>query len=367
MSGQQVGYTRVSSLDQNAARQLDGMPLDRTFTDSASGRSTVRPQLEAMLAFVREGDTVVVHSMDRLARNLDDLRALVRTLTARGVRVQFVKEQLTFTGEDTAMATLLLSVMGAFAEFERSLIRERQREATPPPRQRGAYRGRGPGAERRAGRAAAAAGRRRHPEGDAGPGVRDQPRDRLSVPTRRLRSRAGQLSTMTAADRNGVGFLTAEQQRRYGRYGRYVDDPGQAQLDRYFHLDTAARELVDARRGEHNPSGSPSKSAPYGFSARSCPTPPTCRGPSRRTWPRSGASPTPGVLKQYAAREGTNRLHAGEIQHAYDYRDFADPAVQHDLIGWLEARTPDELGLEVTGQRLQADRSPAGLPGCRGA
>ena len=80
--------------------------------------------------------------MDRLARNLDDLRALVRTLTARGVRVQFTKEQLTFTGEDTAMATLLLSVMGAFAEFDRSLIRERQREGIALARQRGAYRGR---------------------------------------------------------------------------------------------------------------------------------------------------------------------------------------------------------------------------------
>jgi DNA invertase Pin-like site-specific DNA recombinase len=132
----------VSSLDQNVARQLDGIALDRTFTDSASGRSTARPQLEAMLAFVRDGDTVVVHSMDRLARNLDDLRALVRTLTGRGVRVQFVKEQLTFTGEDTAMATLLLSVMGAFAEFERSLIRERQREGITLARQRGVYRGR---------------------------------------------------------------------------------------------------------------------------------------------------------------------------------------------------------------------------------
>jgi len=83
-----------------------------------------------------------VHSRDRLARNLDDLRALVRTLTTRGVRVQFVKEQLTFTGEDTAMATLLLSVMGAFAEFERSLIWERQREGIALARKRGAYRGR---------------------------------------------------------------------------------------------------------------------------------------------------------------------------------------------------------------------------------
>ena len=74
--------------------------------------------------------------------NLDDLRALVRTLTGRGARVQFVKEQLTFTGEDTAMATLLLSVMGTFAEFERSLIRERQREGIALARKRGAYRGR---------------------------------------------------------------------------------------------------------------------------------------------------------------------------------------------------------------------------------
>ena len=142
MSGQRVGYTRVSSLDQNPDRQLDGVALDRVFTDSASGRSTARPQLEALLTFVRDGDTVLVHSMDRLARNLDDLRALVRTLTTRGVRVQFAKEQLTFTGEDTAMATLLLSVMGAFAEFERSLIRERQREGIALARQRGAYRGR---------------------------------------------------------------------------------------------------------------------------------------------------------------------------------------------------------------------------------
>ncbi len=71
---------------------------------------------------------MVVHSMDRLTRNLDDLRALVNGLTDKGVRVEFIKEGLTFTGEDSAMSKLLLSVMGAFAEFERALIRERQRE-----------------------------------------------------------------------------------------------------------------------------------------------------------------------------------------------------------------------------------------------
>ena len=124
MAGQRVGYIRVSTLDQRTDRQLDGVELDRVFTDKASGKDVERPQLDALLAFVRDGDTVVVHSMDRLARNLDDLRRLVRALTGKGVRVQFVTENLTFTGEDTAMATLLLSVMGAFAEFERALIRE---------------------------------------------------------------------------------------------------------------------------------------------------------------------------------------------------------------------------------------------------
>jgi DNA invertase Pin-like site-specific DNA recombinase len=123
-----VGYVRVSSGDQNTVRQLDGVAVERTFTDKASGKDTARPKLDELIAFVREGDTVLVHSMDRLARNLDDLRRLVRTLTSKGVRVEFVKENLTFTGEDSPMATLLLSVMGAFAEFERALILERQRE-----------------------------------------------------------------------------------------------------------------------------------------------------------------------------------------------------------------------------------------------
>jgi len=132
----------VSTLDQNTARQLDGVVVDKTFTDKASGKDVQRPQLAAMLGFVREGDVVLVHSMDRLARNLDDLRRIVRELTTKGVQVQFVTEQLTFTGEDTAMSTLLLSVMGAFAEFERSLIGERQREGIALAKQRGAYRGR---------------------------------------------------------------------------------------------------------------------------------------------------------------------------------------------------------------------------------
>jgi len=139
--GQRIGYIRVSSADQNTARQLEGVELDRVFTDHLSGKDMARPQLEAMLAFVREGDTLVVHSMDRLARNLDDLRSLVATLTKRGVRVEFIKEQLSFSGEASPMAQLLLSVMGAFAEFERSLIRERQREGISLAKAAGKYKG----------------------------------------------------------------------------------------------------------------------------------------------------------------------------------------------------------------------------------
>jgi DNA invertase Pin-like site-specific DNA recombinase len=142
MHGQRIGYVRVSSLDQNPDRQLENIAVDRIFTDHASGKDVARPQLDTLLRFAREGDTVVVHSMDRLARNLDDLRRIVQQLTARGIRIEFVKEQLTFTGEDSPMATLLLSVMGAFAEFERALIRERQREGIALAKQRGAYRGR---------------------------------------------------------------------------------------------------------------------------------------------------------------------------------------------------------------------------------
>lgn len=143
--GQTVGYVRVSSVDQNTVRQLDGIVLDKTFTDKASGKDTKRPQLERALEFVREGDTLVVHSMDRLARNLDDLRRMVLALTAKGVHVQFVKESLTFTGEDSPMANLLLSVMGAFAQFERELIKERQREGIAIAKARGnVYKGRVP-------------------------------------------------------------------------------------------------------------------------------------------------------------------------------------------------------------------------------
>jgi DNA invertase Pin-like site-specific DNA recombinase len=139
-----VGYRRVSAFDQNTERQLEGVKLDKVFTDKASGKDTKRPQLQAALEYLREGDLFVIHSMDRLARNLDDLRRIVLDLTKRGVHVQFVKENLTFTGEDSPMATLLLSLLGAVAEFERSMIHERQREGIELAKKRGVYKGRKP-------------------------------------------------------------------------------------------------------------------------------------------------------------------------------------------------------------------------------
>ena len=142
--GKRVGYIRVSSMDQNELRQLEGVELDKKFVDRASGKDVKRPQLQAALDYLREGDVLVIHSMDRLARNLDDLRKIVLGLTQRGVIVEFEKECLTFTGDDSAMSNLLLNVMGAFAEFERSLIRERQREGIAIAKKAGVYKGRKP-------------------------------------------------------------------------------------------------------------------------------------------------------------------------------------------------------------------------------
>jgi DNA invertase Pin-like site-specific DNA recombinase len=146
-AGQLVGYIRVSTADQNTARQEDQLKelqLDQVFIDHASGKDISRPQLQAALKYLRKGDTLVTASMDRLARNLDDLRRVVADLTDRGISVRFIKESMTFTGEDSPMSKLMLSIMGSFAEFERSLIRERQREGIELAKVRGVYKGRRP-------------------------------------------------------------------------------------------------------------------------------------------------------------------------------------------------------------------------------
>lgn len=137
-----VGYIRVSSVDQNTARQLDGVALDRIFEDKASGATTDRPKLKEMLEYVREGDTIHVHSIDRLARSLTDLLDLVSSLKARGVSLNFHKECLLFTSEVNHTQDLMLAMMGAVAQFERAISKERQREGVAKAKERGAYKGR---------------------------------------------------------------------------------------------------------------------------------------------------------------------------------------------------------------------------------
>jgi DNA invertase Pin-like site-specific DNA recombinase len=143
--GQLVGYIRVSTEAQNTARQeeaLADLKLDKTFTDKASGKDTERPQLAAALAHLREGDTFIIYSMDRLSRSLNDLITTVKSLTAKGVKVQFIKESLTFTGDNNPMANLMLGIMGSLAEWERSVIRERQLQGIAIAKAKGAYKGR---------------------------------------------------------------------------------------------------------------------------------------------------------------------------------------------------------------------------------
>lgn len=140
----EVGYIRVSSIDQNEGRQLDGIELDKRFVDKASGsKAANREQLQACLQYLRDGDTLHVHSIDRLARNLPELQQMVSDLVERGVSVQFHKESLTFSaGADDAMQTLMLQMLGAFAQFERSMIRERQREGIAMAKRAGKHLGR---------------------------------------------------------------------------------------------------------------------------------------------------------------------------------------------------------------------------------
>ena len=138
-----IGYVRVSSTDQNTERQLAGMALEKTFEDKASGKDTNRPQLQACIEYLREGDTLQVHSIDRLARNMEDLQRIVRTLTGKGVSVQFVKKNLLFqAGKSNPMQELLFHVLASFAQFERAMIKERQREGIAAAKKEGRQLGR---------------------------------------------------------------------------------------------------------------------------------------------------------------------------------------------------------------------------------
>lgn len=145
MNGQNIGYVRVSSVDQNEQRQLIDVKLDITFIDKVSGKDTNRPKLIELMNYARAGDIIHVHSIDRLARNLMDLKNIIDTLVEKEVNVKFYKENLYFSkSSNNPMDNLLLSILGAFAEFERSIIKERQKEGIRLAKEKDTYRGRMP-------------------------------------------------------------------------------------------------------------------------------------------------------------------------------------------------------------------------------
>lgn len=140
-----IGYLRVSTAEQHTRRQLEGVQLDKIFCDKISGASIKRPALRECLNYLREGDTLHVHSLDRLARSLSDLKSIVASLAGKAVTVRFHKEALTFSaGKTSPLDTLLFHVLGAFAEFERELIRTRQQEGIAAAKKRGVRLGRPP-------------------------------------------------------------------------------------------------------------------------------------------------------------------------------------------------------------------------------
>lgn len=136
-TGQNVAYRRVSTGEQNVDRQLDGMAFDAEFGDHITGSVKRRPELDKCLKHLRAGDTLHVHSIDRLARDMLHLQELVSGLVGRGVAVKFHKENLTFNGDDDPMSQLLLNVLGSFAQFERQMLIARVREANAARRARG--------------------------------------------------------------------------------------------------------------------------------------------------------------------------------------------------------------------------------------
>lgn len=140
---QTLGYIRVSTVEQNTVRQLDGLSIDKYFIDTCSGSTQDRPALAELKAYCREGDTVVVHDISRLARNIADLIELINFFNAKGVDVEFKKEAMKFTvDQSNPMNTLMLNLLGSVYQFEREMMLERQREGIAKAKSAGKYKGR---------------------------------------------------------------------------------------------------------------------------------------------------------------------------------------------------------------------------------
>lgn len=142
-----LGYIRVSTSDQNPDRQridLVAVGVERIFEEKISGRDADRPELKKLISFARDGDELFITSLDRLGRNLSDLLRLVELFISKKVRVRFLNENLDFDAGENAspVSKLMLSIVGAFSEFERSIIRQRQMEGIAIAKQKGIYKGR---------------------------------------------------------------------------------------------------------------------------------------------------------------------------------------------------------------------------------
>ena len=139
-----IGYIRISSVDQNTARQevlMQELGVDQIFIDRISGKNLERPELKRMMTFVRQGDTVIVESISRFARNTRDLLDLVEQLTRKGVEFVSKKEAIDTT---TPSGKFMLTIFGAVAELERDYILQRQREGIEVAKAKGVYTGRKP-------------------------------------------------------------------------------------------------------------------------------------------------------------------------------------------------------------------------------
>jgi DNA invertase Pin-like site-specific DNA recombinase len=144
MTGKLIGYLRVSTAEQQTDRQLDGIELDKRFEEKISGKDTNRPELKAMLEYIREGDHVFVHELSRLGRSMVDLHKIVEDILKKKASVVFVKENMEFSPDriNDPVKDSLFGMLSVFSQFERSLIKQRQKEGIAAAKNRGKHLGR---------------------------------------------------------------------------------------------------------------------------------------------------------------------------------------------------------------------------------
>ncbi|ELY2922581.1 recombinase family protein [Cronobacter sakazakii] len=142
-----IGYVRVSSVQQNDERQLEGVKLDKVFTEKVSGKNAEREQLIAMLDYVREGDVIHCHELSRLGRNVKDLLNIIDTVKAKGASIEFHKERLTAGSNENAVSRMMLNVLASVAQMEREMMLERQAEGYAAAKAAGRKGARGNGKE----------------------------------------------------------------------------------------------------------------------------------------------------------------------------------------------------------------------------